>query len=659
VISLAALEASPDARAPLPGLLTRHRYKVVLDEGTSYEAAKAAFKETFTDEEWTVRSPYEAAGNLARYYDLFIRFLLIVGLSSLLVGGVGVFNAVSAYIAERQRSIATLRSLGATSARIMVHFLTQIGVMSGIGILIGLLLGAASTAAGLPLLGQIHGVDLPASIDWLSLLRAAAFGFLAAFGFSYLPLVRAQKLKPALLFRTVSETATSLSWREVLTLPVLLPLVVTAVLIGALAVVTTHDRTLVGWYAVGVVASFVLLRGAGYLLQVALRRLPAMPNASLREAFKAIYAPGSPAPVVILSLGLGLAMLLVIVMLDDNLHNQLLGEVTRDAPTFVATDLFADEATDLRTFLQQDPQVTDFRASPMLRAAVTEVNGVPSKEIKNVDEEAEFMLDGEIPITWETDLPKDTRVVAGQWWPADYDGPPLVSLRDKMRTALGLEVGDKIQITLFGDTIEATIANFRDYQWQNGLNFMVTLSPHSVDLYPATWLATIKAAKGEEKPVERSLARQFPDLNFIPVGDALNQAANILSQLGTAVNIVGALAVLNGVLVLAGTMAAGRKQREADAVVRKVLGATRGDVVKVFALEYAMLGAFAAVIATAVGIVAAWGITQRLIDISFGVSPVLVLLVLVGAVVLTILTGAITTWSALSAKPAQYLRSAA
>ena len=657
VISTAALDANPEARAPLPGLLTQHRYKVVLAEGT-YDEVAPAIRAHLNDPAWTVRSPREAAGNLARYYDLFTRFLLIVGLSSLLVGGVGVSNAVSAYISERQRSIATLRSLGATGPRIMVHFLTQIGILSLLGIVIGVIIGAACTMAGLPVLGSILSVNLPPSIDLPSLLTAVAFGILSAFAFSFVPLVRAQKLKPAILFRDAGGADVHLSRREYLNPGVLAPLLVAAGLIFALAVVTARDLELVSWYTGGVILAFLLLRGAGLLLQFGMRRLPPMSNPALRRAFHAIVGPGSRAPTVILSLGLGLAMLLVIVILDANLHNQLLGEVQKDAPTFVATDLFEDEAEELRAFLEQDGRTTKFEASPMARAAITKVRGIPSKDFKDIDEEAEFLLDGEIPITWAADLPPQTRVVEGNWWASDYAGPPLVSLRSRMKETLGLKIGDKIELTLFGETIEATVANFRDYEFQNGLNFLVTLSPHALDAFPITWLAIIKAAEGEEKNVERALARQYPELTFIPVGDALSQAADILSQLGTAVNIVGGLAVINGVLVLAGTMAAGRKQRESDAVVAKVLGSTRRNVVGAFALEYALLGGFAALIATVVGIAGAYVITTRVLaaDISFGVDPSLILSVLVGAVALTIATGAATTWSALSTRPASYLR---
>ena len=351
-------------------------------------------------------------------------------------------------------------------------------------------------------------------------------------------------------------------------------------------------------------------------------------------------------------------MLLVIVILSANLRNQLLGEVTKDAPTFVATDLFDDEVVDLEDFLNSTGVITNFQHSPMIRAAVTKVNGVPSEDIKGISEETQYMLTGEILMTWAGDLPANSTVTAGEWWGPEYSGPPLVSLRDKTMTDLKVKPGDTMELTLFGESIEVTIANFRDFQFQSGLNFLVTASPGTFDDFPGTNLATIKTKPGEEKNMERALARRYPDITFIPVGDALNQAASILSQLSTAVNIVGGLAVINGLLVLAGTMAAGRKQREADAVVNKVLGSTRGDVVRVFATEYALLGAFSALLATGVGIAGALGIMKTAqMDVGFSVDPMLVVGVMVGAIVLTIATGALTTWSALSTRPAQYLRS--
>lgn len=661
VMSIEAQQANPDVRAPLPGLFTQYGYKIQLNEG-DYRTVQPIVQAHFaSDPTWKVESPYDAAGDLSRLYDLFVRFLLIVGLSSLLVGGIGISNAVNAYIGERQKAIATLRSLGATGARIMVHFFVQIGLLSVVGILLGLVIGAALTAAALPLLGNILAVELPPSVHFPSLLTAFGFGVLAAFGFSFLPLVNARSMKPAMLFRTVGTSVQSLKATTYLEPGVFLPLIITALLMLGLAYYTTQDFWLVLWYTVGVVAAFLVLRFAGVALQWLLRLLPAMPSPLLRNAFRGIYRPGSPAPVVIMSLGLGLAMLLVIIILTANVRDQLTGQVVKDAPTFVATDLFDDEVITLGEFLDAGGLTTQYLHSPMIRAAVTKINGVPSAELRDrtdITGEAQYFIGAEeILMTWSDVLPDNSSITAGEWWPADYEGPALVSLKDDVASSLGLKPGDTIEMTLFGETIEAKVANTRNFQFQTGLNYLVTASPGTFADFPGTNLAIIKAAEGREKDLERALARQYSDITFIPVGEALNQAAEILGQLSIAVNIVGGLAVVNGLLVLAGTMAAGRKQRESDAVVNKVLGATRGNVVRVFAVEYALLGAFAALLATGVGIAGALGIMRAAgMDLGFSVDLTLIAGVMVGAVVLTIATGAATTWSALSTRPAQYLR---
>jgi len=662
VMSIEGEQANPNTRPPLPGLLTQYSYKIKLNPGQGdYTLVKPEVEEHLkADPEWKVQSPYDAAGTLSHFYDLFIQFLLIVGLSSLLVGGVGISNAVSAYIGERQRAIATLRSLGATGARVMVHFFTQVGIMSLVGIALGLVIGAVLTIIALPILGRILAVDLPPSIQWPALGTALLFGVLAAFAFSYLPLVRAQKLRPAMLFRTVGTSVQNIKTREYLEPGVVLPILIAGLAIFGLAWWTTNNLALVGYYAIGVIGAFLLLSLAGRALQWGLRALPPLPNATLRNAFRGIYRPGSPAPVVIMSLGLGLAMLLVIVILSVNLRDRLMNQVQNDAPTFVATDLFDDEVVDIGDFLNSTGQITEYQHSPMIRAAITKINGTDTAQIRkraDLTGEAIYMLTGEILMTWRPDLPADSKVTAGAWWPADYSGPPLVSVRDKDANDLGIKPGDTLELTLFGETLEVKVANLRQFEFQSGLNFLVTASPGTFADFPGTNLATIKAAKGHEKDVERALARKYPDITFLPVGEALDQAAGIVGQLSTAVNIVGALAVVNGLFVLAGTMAAGRKQREADAVVNKVLGSTRGDVVKVFATEYALLGAFAALLASIVGIAGAYAVIKGAkMDVGFAINPTLILTVLVGSVVLTNLTGALTTWSALSTKPAQYLR---
>lgn len=658
LISTKAYASMKDLRAPLPGLLTHYRYKILLS-GMDFATAKKAIEDHFADKKWIVRSPRQVASELIRFFDMFTRFLLIVGLSSLLVGGVGVSNGVTAYIGERQQSIAILRSLGATGSRILVHFLTQIGVLIGVGVVIGVATGAFASLVLLPVIGQVLSIDLPSTVQPGPLLSAAGFGLLAGFAYSYLPLMQARHVSPALLFRTLGSVSQRLDWRVAVRPEVFLPAAAAAAGIFALAVFTTGDPILVADYAMGVILAYLILRGAAWGLQVGLKHLPSPPRSDLRRALRNIYAPGSSAPVVIISMGLGLAVMLVIALLDANLHAQLVGQVSKDAPSFVATDLFSDEIDDLKKMRETDPDMVGFQSSPMVRADIVKINGRDPASFKNLPEEASFMLSRAIAVTDARTLPADSRVTDGKWWPADYKGKPLISLRDTMKSELGLKVGDTIEFRLFGDTITATIANFRHFEYQKGLNLMVTFSPGVLTGYPFTNLATIKAAPGRVNALERTLFHTFPEINFIPVGEALNQAAGFVGQIGAAINMVGVIAVINGLLVLAGTMAAGRKQRETNAVIEKVLGATRGNVLRVFLLEYGLLGGFAALIASAVGILTAWAITTRGLEVAFTADPVLIGTVILGAIGLTVAAGGLTTWRALSSRPAQHLRAAA
>lgn len=639
-----------------PGVLAQFRYKMLLDP-PGFTATAVTIRNTFPDAGWSIASPSDATADLARFFDIFSRFLVIVGLSSLLVGGVGVSNAVSAYVTERQRSIATMRSLGATGGRILFHFLTQVMLLTLAGIAIGLVLGIVLTLIALPILGGLLQLDLPPVVDAVSLMTAGGFGILIGFAFGYLPLHRAQTMKPALLFRSAGSVVEGVTrWRDVLNPALWLPLLLALGAVYALAAVTTGRPLLVFYYGLGVAGAFLVLRAAAWLLQRVLRLLPPLPNANIRNAVKAIHRPGAPAPVVIMSLGLGLALLLVISLVDGSLRRQLDSESIPDAPSFVFMDLFEDESADLATFSTTDPRIESFEALPLVRGGVTAVNGTPVADLPAPQPEYAFLYENEIPLSIAAELPVRSTVTRGEWWPADYAGPAQLSVFDRLRDALGLKLGDTVELTIFGEPVVATITNFRDYAWRSGsVNFGFVLSPGAVTS-PVSYLGLLKATPGSERDVQQALVDAYPELIFLPVGDAINALSSILGAVTNAVAVIGGLAVVSGLFVLAGAMTAGRKQREADAVVMKVLGASRGDVVRAYVIEYGVLGTLAALLAVALGLAGSWAFVTQILEINWYPDPLTIALVVVGAVLLTIAIGTITTWSALSVRPARFLR---
>jgi putative ABC transport system permease protein len=641
------------------GVLARYRYDIVLAHGDYAEAARA-ISTTFPDAGWELRPPKAATASFSRFFDLFERFLILVGLSSLLVGGVGVSNGVTAYITERQRSIATLRSLGATGARLLTHFLAQVLVLSGLAIVIGLVLGSLATLVLLPVLGALLELPLPPSLHAGPLLSAAAFGLLVAFAFAFLPLTRTQRLRPATLFRAagagMAAAGAEGGWRIWVRPGLLLPMLVALLALGGLAALTTREPRLVGWYAAGAIGAFLLLRAAAWLLQALLRRLPAAPRATIRHALGAIHRPGSAAPIVILSLGLGLSLLLLIALVETNLRGQLEGHITSDAPSFVLLNMQQDQYRQLEQFAATDKRIAAIATAPMLRGAITRIDGTPVTQL-TLGRTGAALLRGDQSITWSARLPEHESITAGKWWPPDYKGKPLVSLDRDYQAPLDLAVGDTMEISILGRPITVTIASFRDIDVsQPGLSFPIIFSPGMIEAAPATLIGTIRAAPGAARALEATLVEKFPSLTFIPVGDVLDRISGLFANLANAVSIVGAIAVLSGVLVLAGALAAGRAQRQAEAVIMKVLGMTRGEVVRAFLVEYGLLGLLAALIAAALGAAAAWAMVTRVLKLPFSLDLGLLAAVLAGAMAITIATGLVVTWSALSTRPARYLR---
>jgi putative ABC transport system permease protein len=337
-------------------------------------------------------------------------------------------------------------------------------------------------------------------------------------------------------------------------------------------------------------------------------------------------------------------VLAVVLVLQLNLRNEYLGASVFDAPTLVASDLFDDEVAQLHQ-MEQDASgdVTRFTATPMLRGSLVAVNDTPVDQLQPRGPEASFLLSGEVPMTYRAQMPASSRLVQGEWWAPDYSGTPKISLHQSLRGGLGLKLGDKLTFDIFGDQVTAEVANFRDYSWQGGIDFLTTFAPGALEGYPATLLGAVTAAPGREETVTRQLATDLPDVRFIAIGETLTRITEALSQLSLAATLVGGLAVANGLLVLLGSLAMGRRRREADAVITKVLGGKSYEILTSAAIHYLVLAALAAIVASVCGT-------------AIAVDPTVLLAVNIGAIILTAILGATTILNGIAPRPALYLR---
>ena len=272
-----------------------------------------------------------------------------------------------------------------------------------------------------------------------------------------------------------------------------------------------------------------------------------------------------------------------------------------------------------------------------------------------------WALRGDRGITYSDTVPQNSTLVAGEWWPAGYEGEPLVSLEREVADDLGLSVGDTIGVNVLGRTITAKIANLRELDWDSlSINFVLVFSPNTLRGAPHAHLATLRlppeVGREAERDVLAAVTKTFPGVTTISVRDAIASVNAIVAELALAVRVAASLALIVSMLVLGGALAAGHRQRRQDAVILKTLGATRPVLLSAFSLEYGLLGIATALFAIVAGSAAAWYVVKHLMELEFTIYPSVAATAAATALAVTLGLGLAGTWRILSVKPAQYLK---
>lgn len=651
MISRQALAASGLVQT---GSLIEHAYKIRLAPGESAAEARRLAEETFPAAGWSIRTSSNAAPALTANVTRFSQFLTLVGLTALIVGGVGVANAVRAYIDSKRAVIATFKCLGAPASVVLMIYLIQILAIALIGIAIGLVLGAIIPYAAAQFLAGTLPVPEGFSLYPGALALAALFGITTALAFAILPLGRARRIPATALFREQGLDGRRLPpWRYLTAAVVLL-----AILCG-LAIFTAYDRRISAIFLAAVAGSFVVLRLVAFGVAWLARRSPAIRSTPLRLAVGNIHRPGALTPSVVLSLGLGLTLLVTIALIDGNLRRQLTGSLAERAPNFFFVDIQGSEVEGFRTLLSEALPEGKIIEVPMLRGRIIAFNGVDVAKL-TVPPAGQWVLRGDRGITYAKNLPENSTLSEGSWWPADHSGEPLVSFSAQEARELGLKIGDTVTVNVLGRNITAKIANFRTVEWESlSINFVMVFSPNTFAGAPHAWLATIidpTATAPQEAEALRRITNAYPTITSVRVKDALDIVNQLVAQLATAIRAAASVALAASVLVLAGALAAGNRARIHDAVILKTLGATRRTLIRAFSYEYAILGAATAVFALAAGGVAAWFVVSQIMGLPSAFLPDVALTTLLVALVMTVGIGLVGTWRVLGQKAGPVLR---
>lgn len=639
----------------LPGSLVQYRYRLALPGGQSPEAWTAATEDRFPEAVWRLTPASQASPGLAQMVKRMTLFLTLVGLTALLIGGIGVANAVQSFLSAKAGTIAMLKCVGAPASTIFLTYGFQVTALALVGIAAGCVIGAASPFVLGAVLESVLPVSLAPTIYPRALLLGAAFGLLTTAAFGLWPLLKARKIPAARMFRDmVAPGGSRPGWVELAAIACLFGA------LAALAVVTAVDKRFALAFVGGVGLAFVLFIGAAIGLAGIARRLLATSvarwRASLRLALANLCRPGAPTVSVVLSLGFGVTVLVAVSAIEANLGRTLQDDLPESAPTFFFIDIQPNQLEAFNETVRSIPGEHELTEAPMLRARISKINGEmadPAKVAPNV----RWSLQGERGLTYRAMPPDNAELLAGEWWPADYQGPPLISFSAQLAAGYGIGVGDRLTFNILGREIEGTIANLRNVEFNSiRMEFTTIFAPGAIEAAPHTILATTRTPPEQASALVRAVGERFANITAIRVKEALEAVNSLIGQIGAAIRVIAVVGLIAGVLVLASAVAAGQQTRRRDAVVLKVLGAARLNVLAVYLWEFGALGLGTVAIAAAIGGAAAFVVVTEVMGMPWETPWLAILATAPLALAITLVAGFAGVWQALGQKPAPLLR---
>ncbi|MXO74250.1 FtsX-like permease family protein [Altererythrobacter aerius] len=638
-----------------PGAMYQSKTNVAFDGPGDPAAAETALKAAFPNAGFEINTRERGAPGADRFVGRMGEFLTLVGLAALVIAGIGIGGGVSSYLDARRQSIATLKVLGATSHDIARIYMLEIGAAALAGSLAGIAAGVALT----PLLARALEGLLPVGSGIVfapfSLLTALAYGLLVALVFAAPPLMRARRFPAMALMR---ERVSPLAGDRAALVPVIIGLAA----IVALALATARQPLLTAGFLAGAGATLALLAGIGWAIRRGAARMPRPRDPLLRAALANLHRPGAATGTLVTALGFGLSAFVLLAAVQTSIDGTIARRVPAQAPDYFVLDLPKDRVAEFGALVETAAPGANVRTVPALRGAILAYGprGAMTRVADLGDDlpEGAWALRGERGLTYADSVPPGNTVVDGAWWPAHYTGEPLVSVDEDLANAIGLSVGDYLTIGVLGVERQARIASLRRIDWQTmGFNYVLVFSPNTLRDAPHNLAATVdlgeSAARGS---LLRALVSTFPSASVIEIGPVLVQARQLLGQVGLATLAAASVAVLAGLAVLLGAIAAARAQRTYDTVILRVLGASRRQVLLLALAEYAALAAMLAVVALGIGLVAAWAVVTQMFEFDWLPSWPAVLGVLGAGLALVVVFAVAGALPLLRAKPAQALR---
>jgi putative ABC transport system permease protein len=635
----------------VPGAVVTHAYAFRAAPGVDAGRVQAGLEANWPDANWRIRGLNSAGGRLGSFLDHLGLDLSLVALATLLLGGIGVAGGVSGHLARRDATIATMKCLGASRRVVMATYLLQVLFLAGLGSVLGLAAGTAGAYALCRVLATAFEMPVRFGLHPGPVLTALGSGLLTGLAFSLWPLSAAARTTAARLFTGYAAPGARRPTRRTVG-----AIALTGLALFGLTWATAPDhRVVLGFAGALAVATLVFtLLGTG--LKRLARALPRPKDPRLSLALANIHRPGSTTTTTVFSLGFGLTVLCCVALVNGNLRDNVDSTVPETMPSYFFINVRNAEWAEFQELLGRFPGLERMESTPVIRGRISELNGRKA-DADLVPEEVRWALRGDRFLTFAATIPGNSSISAGEWWPEDYSGPPLVSLEQGLAEGFGLRVGETMGFNVLGRPITATISNLRKVDWTTlQLNQAVVFSPGVLEGAPYTWLASVHAAPEDEPGIFKAVTERFPDVVAMYMKDILADVSRVLGDVSAAAGAAAGLTLVVGLLILGEAARSTLRARRYDLVVFKVFGATRRDVLFSLACEFALQGVFTALVAAGLGSLGSWLFVTKLLNLGWRVLPGTLAGVALGGVAVVLALGLAGVRGALSQKAWPLLR---
>ncbi|HEX9668852.1 MAG TPA: FtsX-like permease family protein [Thermoanaerobaculia bacterium] len=642
------------ARTGLMGRGSRveHRLLVKLPDGEApgrVAMAAALLRRAAGAANVRVETYKEAQPNLREALGDIERFLGLVALLSLFIGGIGVAQSVRAWLAGRLDAIAVLKCLGMRPREVLGLYLGQTVLLGLAGSLAGIVAGAAVQWALPPLFPDLIPAELIRPWQPLALLRGLGLGVGVAVLFSLLPLADVLRVPPARVLRRDAEPLPRTRWLAAATLAAL----VAGVL--AMAAAQSGSWELGARFTGGLAVAAGLLWLGAFAVTRGVARLPRERGGlAVRHGLAALGRPGAATVGAIVALGVGVLVVLGMWLVERRLGEELAADLPAGAPSAFLIDVQPDQWQGVRAILQREG-ARHIDSVPVVTARLLAVNGRSVEQIVRGDRERRWALTREQRLTYLRELPDDNKVVAGALWRDPRRAE--VSVEEDFARDLGVGLGGTLGFDVQGVPLELVVTSLRTVDWRNfRINFFLVAEPGVLEAAPQMRLAAAELPRGREQRVQDLLAARYPNVTLIRVREVLEKVMAVLERIGLGIRFLGGFTVLAGIAILAGAVAAGAARRGREVALLKTLGMTRRGVAAAYAVEYALIGLVAGVIGAGGGALLAWRVLTEGFEMSWRFQPGAVVAAVAWTAVLTVLAGLGASWRALERRPIEVLR---